>query len=67
VDGLPTAQLAGNGRVELGGATTQMVAVKVRVQPSELHAGTHKFRFVIEAEDDPHVMVSENSVFIVRK
>jgi len=67
VDGLPGVQVAGAGKVRLAGASTQMVAVKVRVQPSELHAGTHKFRFIVEAEDDPHVMVVEKSVFIIRK
>jgi cytochrome c oxidase accessory protein FixG len=67
VDGLPGAHVEGDGRVLLPGASTQMVAIKVRVQPSDLHAGTHKFRFVIEAEDDPHVAVIEKSVFIVRK
>jgi polyferredoxin len=67
VDGLPGVQLAGDGKVRLAGTSTQMVAVKVRAHPSELHAGTHKFRFVVEAEDDPHVVVVEKSVFIVRK
>ena len=66
-DGLPGVQVVGDGKVRLAGASTQMVAVKVRVQPSELHAGTNKFRFVVEAEDDPHVMVVEKSVFIIRK
>ncbi|MBS0336824.1 MAG: cytochrome c oxidase accessory protein CcoG [Proteobacteria bacterium] len=67
VEGLPGAQVAGDGKVELAGASTQMIAVKVRVQPAALEAGTHKFRFVVEAEDDPHVAVNEKSVFIVRK
>ena len=66
-DGLPGVQVVGDGKVRLAGASTLMVAVKVRVQPSELHAGTHKFRFVVEAEDDPHVVVVEKSVFIIRK
>jgi hypothetical protein len=67
VEGLPGGQVAGDGKVELPGASTQMIAVKVRVQPAALDAGTHKFRFVVEAEDDPHVAVNEKSVFIVRK
>jgi cytochrome c oxidase accessory protein FixG len=67
VDGLPNAQVVGDQQVDMAGASTRMVAVKVRVPPSDLHAGTHKFRFIVEAEDDPHVVVNEKSVFIVRK
>ena len=67
VEGLPTAQVAGDGRILLPGATTLMVPVKVRVQPAEVAAGTHKIRFMVQAEDDAHVAVDEKSVFIVRK
>jgi len=66
VEGLTGAQVAGEGRISLPGAATQMVALKVRA-PAQAQAGTHKIRFVVEAEDDARVVVSEKSVFIVRK
>ncbi len=66
VEDLPKAVIAGEGAVVLPGATTQMIAVKVRVPRGETSPGTHKIRFVVEAQDDAHVAVSEKSVFIVR-
>ncbi len=67
VEGLPTLQVAGDGHADLPGATTQMVAVRVRIQPGQAQPGTHKIRFLVEAEDDAGVHVDEKSVFIVRK
>ena len=67
VEGLPTAAVAAGASVDLAGASTQMVAVKVRIQAGQVAPGTHKIRFVVAAEDDAHVVVSEKSVFIVRR
>ena len=67
VEGLPTVSVAGKSRVDLPPASTRMVALKVRVQPGPVGPGTHKIRFVIEAEDDARVFVAEKSVFIVRQ
>ena len=66
VEGLPAATVAGDSTVDLAGASSRMATVKVRVKAGELPAGTHKLRFVVDAEDDAHVVVSEKSVFIVR-
>ena len=66
VEGIPAVVVAGGGLIELASASTQMVAVKVRVQPDQLRPGTHKIRFVVEAEDDAQVVVNEKSVFILR-
>jgi len=66
VEGLPSAVIAGDATVEMAGASTRMATVKVRVKVGELPAGTHKLRFVVDAQDDAHVVVSEKSVFIVR-
>jgi hypothetical protein len=38
----------------------------VRVDPGQVPPGTHKIRFIIEAQDDAHVAVDEKSVFILR-
>ncbi len=66
VEGLPAAVLAGDASFSLAGASTDMATVKVRTRAGDLPAGTHKVRFVVEAEDDAHVVVDEKSVFIVR-
>ena len=44
-----------------------MATVKVRVQRGQVAPGTHKIRFVVEAEDDAQTAVNEKSVFIVRQ
>ena len=51
----------------MAGASTQMATVKVRVPREGIAPGTHKIRFVVEAQDDAHVAVDEKSVFIVRQ
>ena len=66
VEGLATAHIAGGTTIDLAGATTQMATVRVRVDPGQVAAGTHKIRFVVAATDDAHVVVNEKSVFIVR-
>ncbi len=67
VEGLATAGLAaGEGVFDLPAVSTQMKMVKVRVDPRQVAAGTHKIRFVVAATDDAHVAVNEKSVFIVR-
>ena len=67
VEGLPSAAIAGDAAIDLAGASTRMATVKVRVQRGQVAPGTHKIRFVVEAEDDAHVAVNEKSVFIVRQ
>ena len=67
VEGLRSAAIAGGGAVDLAGASTQMVTVNVRVPREGIAPGTHKIRFVVEAQDDAHVAVNEKSVFIVRQ
>ncbi len=67
VEGLPSAAIAAGGAVDLAGASTQMATVKVRVPREGMAPGTHKIRFVVEAQDDAHVAVAEKSVFIVRQ
>ncbi len=66
VEGLPSAVVDGDSIIEMSGASTRTATVKVRVKAGELPSGTHKLRFVVDAEDDAHVVVSEKSVFIVR-
>jgi len=65
VSGLPGIALPGEAAVEVPGAASRMVPVRVRVPPGTA-AGTHRIEFGIESTDDAAVAVREKSVFIVR-
>jgi cytochrome c oxidase accessory protein FixG len=64
--GLPTLVIAGDPVIEMPGAATRMVPVKLRVQPGQTAVGTHKIEFQVRALDAEGVEVRERSVFIVR-
>ncbi len=66
-DGIPSLMIAGESRVELPAASTQLITVRARIQNGAVGAGSHKIRFLVEAEDDAHVAVTERSVFLVRQ
>jgi cytochrome c oxidase accessory protein FixG len=66
VTGLPTIRLAEATRVEVEGATSRMVPVKVRVQPGAVQPGTHRIEFTVTAVGVADLAVRETSVFIVR-
>jgi cytochrome c oxidase accessory protein FixG len=66
VAGLPTLALASGRRVELGGAESRMVAVRVRVDAGLAAPGMHPIAFRVHALDDESVAVQEKSVFLVR-
>ncbi|MFC5549048.1 cytochrome c oxidase accessory protein CcoG [Massilia aerilata] len=65
VDGIPSAGIADEDLVELAGASTRAVPVRVRVKPGKAAAGSHPIRFTLSALDDPSLRVSERAVFIV--
>jgi cytochrome c oxidase accessory protein FixG len=64
--GLPTMAVAGDSMVEMPGATTRMVPVRVRVDAEQVKAGSHRIAFTVVALDAAEISVSEQSVFIVR-
>ena len=66
VSGLPTLAIAGDPVVEMPGAASRMVPVRLRVQPGQAAAGSHKIEFQVLAVDAQGVSVRERSVFIVR-
>jgi cytochrome c oxidase accessory protein FixG len=66
VSGLPTLALAGERTLELDGAASRLLPVKLRVQPGAVAPGTHRIEFAVRAQDDAAVAVREQSVFIVR-
>jgi cytochrome c oxidase accessory protein FixG len=65
VSGLPGMRLAGDTVIDVDGAASRMIPVKVRAAPGTA-PGTHRIEFGIDAADDPAVAVREKSVFIVR-
>jgi polyferredoxin len=67
VDGIASAGIADEDVVELDGASTRAVPVRVRIQPGVARGGSHPIRFTIGALDDPSLRVTEQAVFIVPK
>jgi len=66
VSGITGIRIPGETVIEVDGAASRMVPVKVRIEPAAAAAGTHRIDFGIESTDDAGVAVREKSVFIVR-
>jgi cytochrome c oxidase accessory protein FixG len=67
VEGIPSAAIADEDLVELDGASTRAVPVRVRIGPGKAAGGSHPVRFTVSALDDPSLRVTEKAVFIVPK
>ncbi|ALK99701.2 cytochrome c oxidase accessory protein CcoG [Massilia sp. WG5] len=67
VAGIPTSAIADEDTVELAGASSRAVPVRVRVKPGQAPGGSHPIRFTVSALDEPSLRVSEKAVFIVPK
>jgi cytochrome c oxidase accessory protein FixG len=67
VDGIASSSIADEDLVELEGASTRAVPVRVRVKPGKAGSGSHPIRFTVSAQDEPSLRVSEKAVFIVPK
>jgi cytochrome c oxidase accessory protein FixG len=65
VEGLKGARVAGSEVIEVAGATTLAVPVRVRAPAGEGQRGSNKIRFVLTAVDDASLHVEEKAVFIV--
>jgi cytochrome c oxidase accessory protein FixG len=64
--GLPTLQVAGDTRIEVGATSGRQVPVRLRVEPGAAAPGTHPIVFHVRAAGVEDVAVTEKSVFIVR-
>ncbi|HWI15342.1 MAG TPA: cytochrome c oxidase accessory protein CcoG [Burkholderiales bacterium] len=64
--GLEGMAVVADQPVQVPGATTQGVAVALRVDPAGVAAGSHKVVFHVEDVDDPSVRSDEKSRFFVR-
>jgi polyferredoxin len=65
VEGLEGAKVVENEVIEIAGATTQAVPVRVRVPAGVGKHGSNKIEFELSALDDPSLHVEEKAVFIV--
>ena len=64
--GVPTLQLSGEAEVDIPGASTRMVPVRLRAETGRLPAGSHKIDFEVAATDDAAIVARERSIFLVR-
>jgi cytochrome c oxidase accessory protein FixG len=67
VAGIDSAAIADEDVVQLDGASTRAVPVRVRIEAGRAASGSHPIRFTVRALDDPALYVSEKAVFIVPK
>ncbi|OON62422.1 cytochrome c oxidase accessory protein CcoG [Massilia sp. KIM] len=67
VSGIPTVSVAGADLIEIDGATTRAVPVRVRIEGGAARPGSSKIDFTLSAVHDPALSVSEDAVFIVPK
>jgi cytochrome c oxidase accessory protein FixG len=65
VEGIAGARVVENDVIEVAGATTRLVAVRVRAPAGEGRKGSNKIEFELTALDDPSLHVEEKAVFIV--
>jgi cytochrome c oxidase accessory protein FixG len=64
--GADTLQVADDDAIDIPGATTRMVPVRLRIDAGKLPPGSHKIEFEIVATDDAAVVARERSIFLVR-
>jgi polyferredoxin len=67
VAGIASSVIADEDVVELEGASTRAVPVRVRILPGKAGSGSHPIRFTVSALDEPSLRVTEKAVFIVPK
>jgi len=63
---VPSLHVADDELVEIPGATTRMVPVRLRVETGRLPSGSHKIEFEVSAVDDASIVARERSIFLVR-
>jgi len=64
--GAPTLQVADTEEVEIPGASTRMVPVRLRIAKGALPLGLHKIEFEVTAADNSAIVARERSIFLVR-
>ena len=64
--GADTLQVAEGDAVEVPGASTRMLPVRLRVEMGKLAPGAHKIEFDVVAVDNAAIAAHERSIFLVR-
>ncbi len=64
--GAETLQVADAQAIEIPGASTRMVPVRLRVDKGRLPLGSHNIEFEITAADNAAIVARERSIFLVR-
>jgi len=64
--GAETLQVADPEAVEIPGAATRMVPVRLRIDKGRLAAGSHKIEFEVTAADNAAIIARERSIFLVQ-
>lgn len=67
VSGIPSVMVVEEGPIDIDGATTRAVPVRVRVDPGAGKPGSNKIAFTVRSVNDPDLSVSEGAAFIVPK
>ena len=67
VSGIPSATVVEEGPIDIDGATTRAVPVRVRIDPGAGKPGSNKIAFTARSVNDPDLSVSEGAAFIVPK
>jgi cytochrome c oxidase accessory protein FixG len=65
IEGIPGIAIASEPEVEVPSAQPRLVAVRVRVPAGAAAPGSNRVEFVVEATDDPAVVVREHATFYV--
>jgi cytochrome c oxidase accessory protein FixG len=64
--GVKTLHVADDEVIEIPGAATRMVPVRLRIEAGQLQSGSHKIEFEVSAADDASIVARERSIFLVR-
>jgi cytochrome c oxidase accessory protein FixG len=64
--GAETLQVADGDAVEIPGAATRMVPVRLRIDKGRLPPGSHKIEFEVTAADNAAIIARERSIFLVQ-
>lgn len=64
--GVPSLHVAEDEPIDIPGATTRLVPVRLRVEAGRLQSGSHKIEFEVAAVDDASIVARERSIFLAR-
>jgi cytochrome c oxidase accessory protein FixG len=64
--GLPSIEVVGEDAVEIGGASTRLLPLRLRVDGDAVGRGSHRIEIRVSALDAPGIAARERSTFVVR-